>query len=89
MRILCKIFGCQSSDPYYPGCDRCGTDIYHWDFVQDRAAWLWPWYSFKWWVRCNQKFFIHRCGNEDCRKLVFFTKNQCCSEECYSNWIPF
>jgi hypothetical protein len=87
MRILCRIFGCASTDRYYPACDRCGTDIYHWNFIDQNRAWLNPWYTLCWWLRCNRDWFYHKC--DVCKKPMAFTKKECCSEECYDLWVPF
>ena len=86
MRILCHIFGCEMED-FQGGCRRCGTWIYDWGFIPREAAWLNPWYRFTWWLRCNRCWFWHRC--EVCKKPMVFTKDSCCSEECYSEWCPF
>jgi hypothetical protein len=87
MRLLCKLFGCKSSDPYYPLCDRCSTDIYHWDFIDQSRAWLGWWYFSTWWLRCNRRRFVHKCAV--CGRWMFFTSRECCSDECYDNWLPF
>ena len=91
MRALCHIFGCEMEDRE-GGCRRCGTWIYDWTFIHREMAWLNPWYKLHLVVRLQQENSSSiRCENENCQfsKLVFFTQNQCCSDECYSNWIPF
>ena len=85
-RILCRIFGCEMED-FQGGCRRCGTWIYDWGFIPREAAWLNPWYRFTWWLHCNRDWFWHRC--DVCKKPMVFTKDSCCSEECYSEWCPF
>jgi hypothetical protein len=86
MRILCKIFGCKL-DQYGPACIRCNTWLYDWGFVHREMAWLNPWYNFIWRLRCNRDWFFHRCAV--CKKPMVFTKKECCSEECYDQWLPF
>lgn len=86
MNILCKIFGCELEE-YGPACHRCGTWLYNYGFIAREMAWLYPWYRLTWWLRCNRDWFYRRCAV--CKKRMCFTKNECCSEECYSDWIPF
>ena len=86
MRLRCKIFGCQLEE-YGPACGRCGAWLYNWEFVDRDMALLSPWYNFIWWLRGNRDWFYHRCAV--CKEPMFFTKNECCSEECYDDWIPF
>ena len=85
-KILCKIFGCELEENG-PACRRCGTWLYNYGFVDQNMAWLAPWYNLVWRLRCNRDWVCHRCAV--CKETVFFTKNECCSEECYDNWIPF
>ena len=87
-RVLsCKIFGCESTNGY--ACDRCGCDIYHWDFVQTEGAWLYPYYAVKWWFQTHRRWLGHKCEADQCCTYLFFTDDSCCSDECYQNWIPF
>ena len=85
-RILCRIFGCEVEE-YGPACRRCGTWLYDYPFIQPEGAWLYPWYRLCWWLRCNRDLFWHRC--DVCKKPMVFTKKDCCSDECYEQWLPF
>lgn len=86
MRLWCKIFGCRLEE-HGPGCGRCGAWLYDWKFVDREMAFLGPYYQFVWWMRCNRLWFYHRC--DVCEERMFFTKNNCCSEDCYDQWNPF
>lgn len=86
MRIRCTLFGC-SDHHVYPACERCGEGIYD-DFIQ--RGWLTP--AIDWFASSTRRAWWFICGRrcEICKRWYWRGRDECCcSEECYSKWIPF
>lgn len=82
----CRCFGCQYDD--ISVCVHCGTAIYDWPPHED--GWFWP----LWWRVCRPFRWLggliigKRC--QQCKRRFWRGYDgYCCSDECFSKWIPF
>jgi hypothetical protein len=85
-RLLCKLWGCWVHNDY-PACGRCGSALYDADFVQiGRLNWV---YRVRDALRgIYMSLATHHC--EVCHRRIWFTRHSpCCSDKCYSQWVPF
>jgi hypothetical protein len=87
MRIRCELFGCLYDS--YCGCVRCGAGLYEYEFLQEPCWALKPFYDAKFWLSTHKWWLAHKCAGEKCWQWMFFTHDHCCSEKCYSSWVPF
>jgi hypothetical protein len=80
-RILCRLKGCAAEET--PACARCGFFIYDPDFLPPKR-WLRAAFDR---ARRFRRKCLHRC--EVCRSRIWFSDWQCCSENCFEQWLPF
>jgi hypothetical protein len=83
-RQLCLALGCGLAE-YGPCCPRCGAELYYSDFVQ--VGYLNPFQRALDRIRALPGRVSRPC--DTCRKRMWFTRDACCSEKCYSEWVPF
>lgn len=81
---LCSLLGC---DLDIWNCSRCGEELYGGlDFVESGIIWLGLWWL-RWhvWIPLTPRVCVI------CRRYTGFGKNApaCCSEKCWSEWVPF
>lgn len=80
-RLVCHLWGCAATKT--PACVRCHSFIYDPDFIPPR----------RWFTnavdqaRVVGRKCLHRC--EVCRRYIWFSEEQCCSENCFEQWLPF
>lgn len=83
-RLRCRLWGCRL-DEQFPFCECCHADLYDADFVQCGYFWR---LQVGWaWLKALPSGLARRC--DVCGKRMWFTKEPCCSEQCFSEWIPF
>jgi hypothetical protein len=80
-RILCRLLGCAAAQT--PACARCRSFIYDPDFLPP-GRWLREVLDG---ARRLRRKCLHRC--EVCRCRIWFSEWQCCSEQCFEQWLPF
>lgn len=84
----CLLFGCQQDENHWCCC-RCGADPYDSDFVEAGSlhglVGFWRWLRSR--PRVIRRRIQHRC--DVCRKRMWLSSEHCCSDKCYSQWIPF
>lgn len=83
-RPRCDLFGCVCAEDY-PACHRCGADIYE-DFIQTgrlepvfracAAA-----------LKLARKFAGKKCAV--CGRRYWGGDDWTCSDECFTDWLPF
>ena len=82
-RIWCRLWGCEVERDF-PYCACCGADIYN-DFAQ--RGYLWWVRESWWWLKALPARVTRRC--DVCGRRMWFTDDPCCSEQCFSEWVPF
>lgn len=85
MRLRCKAFGCVWDD-YSPDCIRCGTRLYDGEVLRENS-WCGPLYAMIHKYKHSHWKRHHKC--EVCGRSMYLTNQNCCSTECYDEWIPF
>ncbi len=84
-KARCRLFGCVL-DEHGPACIHCGLQYYEGFVHLEESIVSGRWHRFHYWV--SSKNPIRRCDH--CRKLFLTrTNGACCSEACYSEWVPF
>ncbi len=90
MRLRCHLFGCEV-DHFAPFCRCCQADVYEPDYLT--AGRLDPvrWSLVRLRRRIGRLFRVVRC--EVCRRRLWpwsrRFSDECCSEKCWENAIPF
>lgn len=92
--VICIVMGHKTTEPTagVELCDRCGDSVaYYHDGTQwtdrERYGLIDPLRRFCWRIR---RWTMPRCRM--CHKSLLFRKpysDEFCSDECFSNWIPF
>jgi hypothetical protein len=84
LRIRCLLWGCWCDE--HSACPKCGSALYDADFIQiGKLGWMSRVRDLFKGIYC---FTNRHC--EVCGKRMWFTRHSpCCSDECYSQWIPF
>jgi len=89
-RPWCELFGCEENG-YTPECARCGAWYYQgfifpeeaiWPPIRDAAR------AFIRWMRRLVWKYQH-CDHCGTRFWAKRSDEACCSDACYSDWIPF
>lgn len=88
MRLKCWFSGCTQCPDTLQCCLRCGVGIYDYEFYQLPCFLVRPFKQAAWWFSQNKFWITHKC-NAECGKRMFFSGDNCCSQKCYDNWIPF
>ena len=80
-RLICHLRGCVATQT--PACVRCHSFIHDPEFIPSRR------WSAKIGdqARIVRRKCLHRC--EVCRCCIWFSEEQCCSENCFEQWLPF
>ena len=86
-RLQCKVSGCILDNEYHYTCDRCGESYDYGDFIHGYGMMQYA-VDLKDKLRCYRKALFRRC--EGCnRVMIGQPKEACCSDKCYSEWVPF
>lgn len=85
-RAICHLVGCVCAESY-PACHRCGTDLYDADFVQVARL------QFAFDAYWNARKLVWKLTGKKCeacgRRFWRGYDEWICSDECFTDWLPF